>query len=143
MTVAGRQPLPENSGRMSMARILLVDDEPIIHETVGRFLKRQMHDVFKAEDGEEALNILGQQHVDLLIADIRMPRVDGLSLLGQVAVQWPTLPVIMISGHGDQEMETKAFELGAVAFETKPLRLRDLAETVAAHLPPADEPSQP
>lgn len=106
--------------------ILLVDDETIVRETLCAYLQACGHRVAEAEDGREALARLTEKPVDIILADVRMPVMDGLALLEQVRETHPDLPVVMMTGHGDAEMETKAQELGASGFLVKPIRLRDL-----------------
>lgn len=129
-----RKPYVRTRSRETMVRILLVDDEPVIHELVGRFLRHYEFEVLDADHGIAALEILQERSVDLVVADIRMPRMDGLLLLEKVRESWPDLPVIMVSGHGDDETEARAFELGANAFMPKPLRLAKLVETITEQL---------
>ena len=67
---------------------------------------------------------------DLVIADMRMPRLDGLALLRKLLDKRPELPVVMISGHGDDDMKDEAQSAGASAFLTKPFQLRQVRELV-------------
>lgn len=115
-------------------RILVADDEPVIHEILEKYLGRFGYAVERAEDGIEALARLEEVRCDLVIADVRMPRMDGLQLLAETRQRWPLTPVIIISGHGDEQMESEATRLGAVAFESKPLHMRELVEQIGSLL---------
>ena len=79
--------------------------------------------------------MLQAQAADLVIADIRMPRMDGLQLLAEINERWPGMPVIIVTGHGDDKMEAEARRLGAVGFKAKPLGLSDLTDLINEHLP--------
>ena len=116
---------------MALAHILVVDDEPDIRELVGDILVDEGYDVSLAENGEQARQSLRQRRPDLVLLDIWMPDIDGISLLRE----WSTereqnIPVIMISGHGTVEMAVEATRLGAYDFLEKPLSLAKLILTV-------------
>ena len=81
-----------------MARILVVDDEPIVRNLVRRTLERAGHEVADAEDGEVALAANREQSFDLVIADLFMPVMDGLQLIVQLREEYPRIQVIAISG---------------------------------------------
>lgn len=81
-----------------MARILVVDDEPIVRELVRKTLERVDHEVAEAEDGEVALKLSKKQPFDLVIADLFMPVMDGLQLIVQLREESPNTKVVAISG---------------------------------------------
>ena len=109
-------------------RILVADDEPIIHDILGRYLTRYGFAVERADDGLKALASIELRPPHLVIADVRMPGMDGLQLLARIRESWPHIPVVVISSYGDQQMESEARRLGAAAFEPKPLRLWELMQ---------------
>src|SRR5262245_14850011 len=81
-------------------QILVVDDEPNLRRVLRAQLERDGYDVHTAEDGEQALALLEDHHIDLVITDLRMPRLDGMELLRRVAAFEDPAPVVMITAHG-------------------------------------------
>jgi two-component system nitrogen regulation response regulator NtrX len=110
-------------------RVLIVDDEPSVLLETSASLKRH-YDVLTASRAEEAEKVLGDQKVDLLLTDLRLPGKDGISLLESVKVSHPDLPVVLMSGHGTIEEAVKAIRLGAVDFVEKPFGPERLQVTV-------------
>ena len=116
---------------MSAAHILVVDDEPDIRILVKEILEDEDYLVVAAEDGAAARKALRDRRPDLILLDIWMPDVDGISLLRE----WSEgdgipCPVIMMSGHGTVETAVEATRLGAYDFLEKPLSLAKLLLTV-------------
>jgi nitrogen regulation protein NR(I) len=101
-------------------QILIADDEPNLRRVVGAQLQRDGYDVLFAEDGEQALETLAENHVDVLISDLRMPKLDGMQLLKRVVESNPELPVIIITAHGTVDTAVEALKLGAFDYVTKP-----------------------
>ena len=112
-------------------KVLLVDDEEIVHLTLGDYLTDCGHRVDKAVDGAQALRALEAGDHDLIIADVRMPGLDGLTLLARLRETDAVLPVIMITGHGDVDMQDEAVRMGAVGFLLKPIKLLQLDGLIA------------
>lgn len=106
--------------------IILVDDEEIIHKSLGSLLSRAGHSVRKATNGLEALHLADQKPPDLIISDIRMPVMDGLELLERSKVRVPGTPVVLITGQGDEETAIAALHRGAHDYLRKPIKLEDL-----------------
>src|SRR4051794_23996832 len=100
--------------------ILVVDDEPSIREFLQIMLKREKMLVDIACDGEEALKLLNEKNYDLVISDIKMPKVDGLELLSRVKAKDPHAIMLMITAHGSTELAVEAMKKGAYDFLTKP-----------------------
>jgi len=114
-----------------MPRLLVVDDEPAIRRTLREILEYEDYEVVAAEDGEAALALLRTgERFDLVLADVKMPRLDGLEMLSMVQDEQPELPVVMISGHGTIETALEATRRGAFDFIEKPLDLNRLLVTV-------------
>jgi CheY-like chemotaxis protein len=111
--------------------ILLVDDEPQIIELFGRFLDHCGYHVITATDGAQAVEILEQQSVDLVLSDLRMPNLDGVQLLEIVAERWENIPFILMTGHEDPDISTTALQAGARECMKKPVRLADLRGKLA------------
>src|SRR6266540_6204313 len=103
--------------------ILVVDDEPSIRETLGGILEDEGYRVTPAADGESGLELLRDQHFDVVLLDIWLPGMDGLAVLAEVKALEDRPEVVMISGHGTIETAVRATKLGAYDFLEKPLSL--------------------
>jgi len=108
-------------------RILVADDEKNIREGLREALVLDGYEVVPAADGQEALDAVNKGDVDLVISDLKMPRVSGEELLKGVAAQFPTVPVIILTGHGTIESAVQAMHDGAYDFLTKPVNLDRLS----------------
>jgi two-component system nitrogen regulation response regulator NtrX len=113
-----------------MARILIVDDEASIRETLKEILDYEGYEIEEAKDGEEALAKIKKFNYDAVLADIKMPKLDGIELLEKSKEIAPELPFIMISGHGTMETAVEATKKGAFDFINKPPDLNKLLITV-------------
>ena len=111
-------------------QILLVEDEQSILHTTAELLTDLGYAVRCAENGEEVLQMLDTHSVDLVVSDIRMPRMDGLQLLRILRAQKPELPVILTTGHGDQEIAVRAEQEGAYSFLRKPIKVQELLAAI-------------
>jgi len=107
--------------------ILVADDEKNIREGLGQALELDDYDVFLASDGEEAMKIFEEEEIDLVITDLKMPRLSGEEVLQRVISNHPTIPVIILTGHGTIETAVKAMRDGAFDFLTKPINLDRLS----------------
>ena len=103
-----------------MAKILIVDDEKNIINTVSAILQDEDHVVYAAGSGEEAQAFLRKNDVDLIILDVWLPDIDGVEILERVKKTSPEVAVLMISGHGSIDMAVKATKMGAFDFLEKP-----------------------
>jgi DNA-binding NtrC family response regulator len=116
---------------MSASYVLVVDDEPDIRDLVKEILEDEQYAVATASDGAEARRLLRERRPDLVLLDIWMPDVDGITLLREWADgDGLPCPVIMMSGHGNVETAVEATRLGAYDFLEKPLSLAKLLLTV-------------
>ena len=116
---------------MSQAKILVVDDEPDIRQLVQEILEDEGYTVQVAKDGESARLVYAQQKPDLVLLDIWMPDVDGITLLKEWSVAGKLdSQVVVMSGHGTLETAEEATRLGAFDFVQKPLSLAKLLATV-------------
>jgi DNA-binding NtrC family response regulator len=108
-------------------KILIVDDEKNIRSGLGRALEMDGYEVHQAEDGAEAVKVMHRVDIDLVITDLRMPQMSGEELLKKVTTSWPSVPVIVLTGHGTVESAVGAMRDGAYDFVTKPVNLDRLA----------------
>ena len=116
---------------MPHAQILVVDDEPDIRQLVQEILEDEGYIVRVAKDGEAARLIYAQQKPDLVLLDIWMPDIDGISLLKEWSASGSLdSEVVVMSGHGTLETAVEATRLGAFDFVQKPLSLAKLLATV-------------
>ena len=115
-----------------MPKILIVEDEPAIRRVLKNILTEESESfqLFEAADGQEALSTIQEQDFDLVICDIKMPKMDGVELLEAVKKIKPEIPFIMISGHGDLETAVDAMRKGAFDYVQKPPDLNRLLNTV-------------
>ena len=113
-----------------MKTILVVDDEPNYLIILSELLREEDYEVFTAANGADALKIVGQTDLDLLITDMRMPEMDGLELLKTVKAANPELPVIMITAFGEVEKAVEAMRAGAFNYLAKPFNNDELLVSV-------------
>lgn len=113
-----------------LAEILIIDDEAAIRKTLSEILTFENYNITEAGDGEEGLKIFNAQKFDLVLCDIKMPKLDGMEFLEKVSKSHPEVPVIMISGHGNIETAVDAVKNGAYDFISKPPDLNRLLITI-------------
>ena len=104
-----------------MAKVLVIDDEKSIRKTLKEILEYEKYQVDEAADGMEGLTLIEKNKYDIVLCDIKMPKMDGLELLEKVMQSSPETTVVMISGHGNIETAVEAVKKGAVDFIAKPL----------------------
>lgn len=115
-------------------QVLIVDDEPNLRKILSAQLSRDGYDVLVAEDGEKGLEILRENHIDLVVTDLKMPKMDGMQLLRNALELDPTLPVVMITAHGTVDTAVEALKLGAFDYLTKPFDKDEVRQIVAKAL---------
>lgn len=115
-----------------MARILLIEDEAAIRRVLTKILteENEKYSVEEAEDGLEGIEKIKQEDFDLVLCDIKMPKMDGVEVLEAIKKLKPEIPVVMISGHGDLDTAVNTMKLGAFDYISKPPDLNRLLNTV-------------
>lgn len=113
-----------------MTKILIIDDERAIRSTLREILEYEDYKILDVDNGIDGLNIIKKEHVDLVLCDIKMSRMDGMEVLTEAQKMKPDLPFIMISGHGTIETAVEASKKGAYDFISKPPDLNRLLITV-------------
>ena len=114
--------------------ILLVEDEAIPRYAFARILRGEGHEVKEAANGEEALELLGQHQIDLMITDLVMPHLDGFALVSQTHQKWPSMPIIVMSGYVAQ-YAAEVLDGSTTEFLSKPIDPSILIATVQRLLP--------
>jgi len=117
-----------------MFTILITEDDKNLQRLMEAVLKREGYRVVKAEDGEEALEVLDKEHVDLLITDIMMPHLDGYRLTDALRGAKYDLPILMITAKESMEDKKKGFTLGADDYMVKPVDMDEMLLRVKALL---------
>src|SRR4051812_38631574 len=115
-------------------QVLIVDDEPNLRKILAAQLSRDGYDVLPAEDGEQGLSLLREHHIDLVVTDLKMPKVDGMTLLRQALAEQPELPIVMITAHGTVDTAVEALKLGAFDYLTKPFDKDEVRQIVGKAL---------
>ncbi|MBI3139151.1 MAG: sigma-54-dependent Fis family transcriptional regulator [Sphingobacteriales bacterium] len=113
-----------------MADILIIDDEKAIRKTLTEILSFEGYKVDEASDGEEGLKKFREKTFDLVLCDIKMPKLDGIEFLQRAGEINPDVPVVMISGHGNIETAVEAVKKGAYDYISKPPDLNRLLITI-------------
>jgi two-component system, LuxR family, response regulator FixJ len=118
--------------------IFFVDDEPAVCKSVSQTLKRSGYTVSCFTDANRCLQQLRMQGCDLLITDVRMPKMDGVELVRRAKCIAPWMPILVITGFGDISMAVRAVKAGAAEFIEKPLQKQSFLETVQEALKQQD-----
>jgi two-component system nitrogen regulation response regulator NtrX len=113
-----------------MSNILIIDDEKAIRKTLSEILSYEGYKIDEAGDGEEGLKRFKEKSFDVVLCDIKMPKLDGLEFLDKARDANPDVPVIMISGHGTIETAVEAVKKGAYDYISKPPDLNRLLITI-------------
>ena len=113
-------------------RILVVEDDPDIRTILSRFLGRRGYAVKAAENGAEALELLSHEPVDLILSDVRMPRMDGLELLQAVRQRDPDVQLVLMTAYSTVRDAVEAIQAGAADYVEKPIDFRRLARVLQA-----------
>ena len=123
---------------MSLGRILVVDDEADVRKSVRLVLTKAGYDVREAEDGEKAITQIRSNDnpfkVSLIICDIRMPKVNGMEAIAYFRQEFPSVPVIVLTGEPELAGATQLFKLGIVDYLEKPISPEKLTQIGRAHV---------
>ena len=115
---------------MGQGRLLFVDDEDELISALVERLELRGIDATGATSGDEALELLREDHFDVVVIDVKMPGIGGLDVLRTISRRYPDIKVILMTGHGSSEDSEIGRRLGAVAYLQKPVDLEDLLATV-------------
>ncbi len=117
-----------------IGRLLVVEDEESLRETLREALTSAGYEVLGAANGVEALSLLREQKFDMILSDISMPGMGGIELLGVASQIYPDMPIVLLTGYGDVELARSSLRRGAVDFITKPIKLDELPIVVERNL---------
>ena len=123
----------EDNKEKEVRTILIVDDEPTIRDMLKHNLKREGYNTIEAEDGAQAVNIALEQKPDLILLDIMLPKLDGLSVCKRIKNHL-NIPVLMLTAKDNEIDKILGLELGADDYITKPFSIRELMARVKANL---------
>ncbi|HHH83406.1 MAG TPA: response regulator [Chloroflexi bacterium] len=128
--------MAEDNDIMGGLRILIIDDDKHVSLTIRKIIESEGYLVNVAHDGHEALEAMDQSLPDLIILDMRLPSMDGQSLMGMLRSRFGEnlSPIIVVSGSTSREDQARALRAGADAFVAKPFRLRQLLHAIEAVL---------
>ncbi|MBN1268604.1 MAG: response regulator [Kiritimatiellae bacterium] len=114
-----------------MARILLVDDEDTILNTLGTLLRSELHEVLTAREGQEAYDLIwSTQDIELLITDIRMSPVDGMELMRLSKEVRPQMPIVVVSAYLDDKTIRQVEDLGCAGYIRKPFTVKEALQVI-------------
>ena len=113
--------------------ILIVDDELLIRNVIKEYLLNEGYKVLEAKDGFDALRVIFDNKVDLIVLDIMMPKMDGFTCLSEIR-KTKNIPVIMLSARKEETDKLNSFDLGVDDYVTKPFSPKELVARVKAHL---------
>jgi len=106
--------------------VLVVDDEQIVLDSIKKLLRREAYVVYSALSVDEALNIMKEHEIEVILTDLMMPDIDGLELMAMVKKEHPHMPVIMITGYATINTALQATQLGAFDYIAKPFSKKEL-----------------
>lgn len=116
-----------------MARILVVDDEPLYRHLVTVNLEKEGYEVITANNGEDALEMVSVRHPDLIIMDVMMPKLDGITACERIH-QFSNVPIIMLTAKGEEQDRVRGLNVGADDYVVKPFSATELVARVRAVL---------
>ncbi len=113
-----------------MAKVLVIDDEPGIRSLLDTLLRRKGYDVVLAESGRKGLELFRRERPDVIVLDLKMPEMDGLTVLQQVRSLDPKTPVIILTGAGTAETEQRVRAMGVTEYVEKEFSLHLLGDSL-------------
>ena len=125
---------------MDKKQILIVDDDPAILRLLSTNLKARGYEIYTATDGEESLEAVQKDFIDLIILDLMMPKVDGVEVCRRIR-EWSDVPIIILSARGDENDKVKCLELGADDYLTKPFGIAELMARIKTAFRHRGDPS--
>ena len=121
------------TGDVAAGSVLVVDDEPVVRDVLGRYLAREGYSVLEAADGEDALAAIREQAPHVVVLDLMLPKLSGLDVLKLVRLE-TDVPVVILSARASEEERIAGLRLGADDYVVKPYSPREVVERVRAVL---------
>ncbi|MCD8567228.1 MAG: response regulator [Geovibrio sp.] len=118
------------SGLIDKPSILYVEDEDSIRERLSRFLQRRTQTLYQASNGREGLEMFLEHKPDIIITDIRMPVMDGLSMAEQIREHNTDIPIIITTGHNDEEFFLRSIDIGIDKYIKKPINFKEFIQVL-------------
>jgi DNA-binding NtrC family response regulator len=115
---------------MNNGRILIVDDEPIARDNLAHIISKDGYSTKVAADGQQAIDILQKEEIDLVLTDLCMKGKDGMAVLDEAKRLWPTIEVVVITGHASVDTAVEAMRKGAYHYVAKPFKINELRAIV-------------
>ncbi len=117
-----------------MIKILIIEDDYNIRKLFSKYLLKFGYEIIEAEDGQKAIQIFENEHIDLIITDVMMPIMDGNTLVSKIRVTHPELPILMLTALDSYEDKEKGFTSGADDYMVKPIDLNEMSLRIKALL---------
>ncbi len=124
----------QEKSKFTKARILVVDDEESIRALVKATVEELGHEVITAKSGTMGLNLIKKQDFNLLFLDLKMPGMDGAELFRRIKEVKPELPVVIITGHPESDLMSRALAYGPFSIMNKPFRPSDITQIVSSFI---------
>ena len=121
-----------------MAKVLVIDDEEGIRDLLDTLLSRKGYEVVLSSNGQRGLELFHRERPDVVVLDLKMPGMDGLTVLQQIRTRDPKMPVIVLTGAGTAETELKVRALGATEYVEKEFSLHRLGDSLKRLLVPSN-----
>jgi len=122
------------SGHKALGGVLVVDDDPKIRKLIKLILENDRYDVFEAEDGQTAIDVLGigdpPMDIDAIITDLNVPKVDGFEVIAYCKRECPEIPLIVLTGNSDVQLATSLMRQGVTDYLVKPIEAKKLTASV-------------
>jgi len=132
-TMGGNLPFPENISMLKdLKKVLIVDDEETLTWSMAKSLSKDKdkYEVFIANNGKDALSLLQNNKIDLVISDIRMPDINGLDLLVRIKKEYPETKVIIMTAYGSSDVQKEANRRGSLYYVEKPFEISDIRKII-------------
>ena len=117
-----------------LRKVLVIDDEDVIRETIRKQLDGSGFEIIEAEDGQQGIDLLNTLDnpltVDVIICDIRMPKINGIEAIAYFRKEYPSTPIIVLTGYPDVTLATDLLKQGVTDYLTKPVDKQSLVEVV-------------
>ncbi len=117
---------------MRSIRVLIVDDEDEFVSAVAERLQLRGFDAVGVTEGQDAIDLLSQGPFDVVLLDVKMPGLGGLGVIRKIKEKWPSLQVVLLTGHGSAQDAEEGTRLGAFQYVMKPVNIEDLTSIIHA-----------